>query len=154
MITPQQADIFLIPLLDGSFGAGQVIEASETPDNAALCLMTLMSLTRDATPAPFGLSDMIALVLLQPDHLIDGTWPIIGFEQLPQIEKVFKLRDAKRNGFENIQIHDPAIVEAFVNACHGLYPWDAFPDPTFFDTLLVRPDARPPKARMKSSFDA
>jgi len=141
-------------MLDGTYGTGQVIETEQTPDNTVLCLLTLKQLSPDTTPSPITLDEMISLVLLRPEHLTDGTWPIIGFEQLPYIEKVFKLRDAKRKRFENIQIHDPAIIEAFVNACHGLYPWDAFPDPAFFDTLLVRPDARPPKAKFKSMFDA
>jgi len=105
MTTPQEADLFLIPLLDGEHALGQ------------------------------------------------GTWPVIGFETLPDIERVFKLNAAKANNFENVQIQDPAIIEAFVNACHGLYPWDAFPDPDFFDNLLIKKDARPATAKMKTAFD-
>lgn len=154
MPKPQQADIFLIPLLDGTHAAGQVIEADETPDNSVLCLLTLKLAEPDIAPSGFALSELIALVLLRPDHLVDGTWPITGFEQLPRIEDVFKLKAAKSKRFENIQIHDAATIEAFINACHGHYPWDAFPDPAFFDTLLVKRDARPAQARMAADFPA
>ncbi|SEW07131.1 hypothetical protein SAMN04488515_0912 [Cognatiyoonia koreensis] len=154
MPAPQEADIFLVPLLNGDHTVGQVIEVEKTPEKSVLCLLSLKRLTPDDTSAPLNLSEMIALVLTRPDHFADGTWPIIGFEQLPQIEKVFKLAEAKSNGFENVAIHEPAIIEAFANACHGHYPWDAFPDPQFFDRLLVTKAARPPAARMKSQFPA
>lgn len=154
MANAQQADIFLIPLLDGSHAAGQIIESEETPENAVLCLLTLRLLDTGTTPTPIGISEMIALVMLRPDHLNDGTWPVIGFEQLPPVENVFQLKAAKANRFADIQIHDAAVIEAFVNACHGHYPWDGFPDPEFFDTLLVKRNARPPKARMQADFSA
>lgn len=154
MAAPQEADIFLIPLLNGEHAVGQVIEVEKAPENSALCLLTLKQLSPTDTPNPLQLSELISLVLLRPDHFGDGTWPVIGFETLPDIETVFKLAEAKKNGFADIQIHDPAIIEAFVNACHGQYPWDAFPDPAFFDNLLVKKDARPPQARMQSDFPA
>lgn len=31
---------------------------------------------------------------------------------------------------------------------------DIFPDPAFFDAILVKPDARPPGARMTADFSA
>jgi len=154
MPAPQEADIFLIPLLNGDHAVGQVIEVEKAPENTAFCLLTLKHLTPTDTPSPLILSELVALVLLRPNHFVDATWPIIGFEQLPQIEDIFKLETAKVGRFENVQIHEPAIIEAFVNACHGHYPWDAFPDPAFFDTLLVTPSARPETARMASDFPA
>jgi len=51
-----------------------------------------------------------------------------------------------------VAIQDPAVVEAFVNAIHGLYPWDGFPDPEFFTKLLVSPDRIPATAKPKSAF--
>lgn len=154
MPAPQEADIFLIPLLNGDHAVGQVIEVEKTPINSALCLLTLKHLGPNDTPSPLALNELIALVLLRPDHFADDTWPVIGFEQLPPIEQVFKLKAAKANNFENIQIHDAPIVEAFVNACHGHYPWDAFPDPAFFDSFLVHKDKRPPAAKMAAQFPA
>lgn len=154
MVAPQEADIFLIPLLNGDHAVGQVIEVEKTPENAVLCLLTLKHLGPTDTPNALALSELISLVLLRPDHFTDGTWPIIGFETLPQIEKIFKLEAAKAKQFADIEIHEPAIIEAFVNACHGHYPWNAFPDPEFFNKLLVTKDARPPAARMKSQFPA
>lgn len=152
MPAPQEADIFLIPLLNGDHAVGQVIEVEKAPDNSVLCLLTLKQLTPKDKASPLMLSELISLVLLRPDHFKDGTWPIIGFETLPDIEKVFKLEKAKADRFADIHIHDPAIIEAFVNACYGQYPWDGFPDPAFFDNLLVNKTARPAAARMTADF--
>lgn len=154
MQTPQEADIFLIPLLNGTHAVGQVIEVEKAPENCALCFLTLKQQNLETPATSFVLDDLIAITLVQTGHFQNDTWPIIGFEQLPRIERVFQLADAKANQFEQTERYDPALVEAFINASHGLYPWDAFPDPAFFDKLLLNPDQRPPLAKMKTDFPA
>ncbi len=154
MPVPQQADIFLIPLFDGQFGFGQVVVPSpDTPMGTALCLITNRKVARDAPCSPIALGETLSLLVVKDDLLKDGTWPIIGFETLPNTERIFALKAAKEKRFDGIAIHDPAIVEAFTNALHGLYPWDGFPDTQFFTNLLIHPDKKPSIARTKSQFD-
>ena len=152
MLKPQQADIFLIPLMDGGFGVGQVVEVDATPEGSALCLLTRLLSAPDWPPTPIHDSEAISLVLVTDDALRNGTWQTVGFEMLPKLERVFPLKNTIIDKFHGIAVHEPAIIEAFVNACHGLYPWDGFPDPTFFNSLLVYPDKTPSKAKMKRDF--
>ncbi len=152
MPTPQLADIFLIPLLNGDFAVGQVVETATTPSNTALCALTLLKSAPDWPPSAIHHSEVISLILIQDTALSDETWQVIGFEAVPALERIADLSDARSAGFSNMTQHDPALIEAFVNACHGHYPWDGFPDPQFFNSLLINPKVRPKAARMKSQF--
>ena len=150
---PQLADIFLVPLINGDFAVGQVANTKDTPDGTVLCIFTLLKSAPDWPPSAIHYSEAIALVLTSDKPLLDGTWQIVGFEAVPPLERIFDLSKALRNKFSDVAVQDPAIMEAFVNACHGLYPWDGFPDPQFFNNLLIAPDRVPSAARMKSQFD-
>lgn len=152
MQTPQQADIFLIPLLDGGFGVGQVVEVSATPQSTALVMLTLLQSAPNWPPSPIHYSESTSLVLVQDNALKDGSWHIVGFEMLPPIGRLFKIKEALSSNFENVAFQESAIVEAFVNACHGLYPWDGFPDPQFFNKLLIYPDQVPSGVKYKRHF--
>lgn len=147
-----QADIFLVPLLTGEFCVGQIVDPVATP-TAALCLITKITRKETSRPAAVTLADLQSLLLIEPASFTDGTWPIVGFEQMPNISHVFKWRDARKKGYAGLQSHDPAIIEAFVNASFGHYPWDAF-GAGYFNNFLVNPNATPPKAILQSGQPA
>lgn len=152
MATFDQADIFLVPLLDGSFCVGQVIDPTAT-ETAAFCLLTDIAQTDTSPPPAITLGNVQSLLLIEPASLIDATWPIAGFEQLPDIMRLYDWRFARKIGYDGLQPHDPAIVEAFANAAFGLYPWDAF-GADFFNTFLIDPKTAPPKAVLGSGRPA
>ncbi|SMY07603.1 hypothetical protein [Flavimaricola marinus] len=137
-----QADIFLVPLFNGQYGVGQVVTTEATP----LCAFTLRQQPFDAVAAPLTPAEIIALHKVDAAHLADGTWPVIGLEQIPQISALDRL-----NALESDPL-DPAIIEALLNAWHGLYPWDGFPDRTFFDGLLCTGVSKPASARTKGQL--
>lgn len=150
-----QADFFAIPLLDGGNALGQVVEVKDCPPDAAFCALTLRRATIGRTPDPLRLPDITALVFIGTAHLTDGTWPLLGFDTLPytdglvsfkQTQRAWKMADNPAS-----LVADPALIEAFVNACHGLLPWDYFPDPQIFDRILARKGERPPAATLKTS---
>ncbi len=136
MITPHQADLFTVPLLDGGIALGQV--ADVLPDGM---LRLLLTLSRDGTPRPIGSGDVIATLYTAAAPLADGFWQITGYDALPPIAPVTALP-------EDAEIHDPAVIEAFLNACHCLYPWDGFPDPEAFARMLDPGVAPPPGRRL------
>jgi hypothetical protein len=148
-----QADFFAIPLLDGGQGLGQIVEVADCPPDAAFCALTLR---RVATPvAPLTLPEITALVFIGTAHLADGTWPILGFDTLPATDSLVSFRQTQRawklSDTPGTLIADPALIEAFVNACHGLLPWDYFPDPQIFDRILARKGQRPPAATFQKA---
>lgn len=137
-----QADIFLVPLLDGGFGVGQVI----VPEAHPLCALSLRKQDRGTAATPLAAAEVIALHRIDPAHLNEAEWPIIGFEQIPPLSRFDRL-----NAIEAEPL-DPVIAEALLNAWHGLYPWDGFPDREFFDGLLRHGVTRPASARTRGQL--
>lgn len=148
----QQADHLHIPLLDGDVGIAQIIEVSPRHDHAALCALTSLKKPAGSSAAPLALSEVLAVQFIaRPEDQV-SRWPIVGFEQIPPIKRVFDLQHHLIMEFADLEPQDPALIEAFVNACHGLYPWDGFPDRELFSNMLLFPDKRPEAAKFKASF--
>ena len=49
----------------------------------------------------------------------------------------------RASGFIGATITGSGIVDDFVNAFHGLAPWDDWHDPRYLDTLLLDPSKKP-----------
>ena len=138
-----QADLVTVPLLDGGLGLLQIVDRAG-PD-AALAALTLRRPAPGAAVAPLAASDITSFQRIATGAIVDGTWTIAGFEQIPRRAALPDLDVARLRDWPGLPLRDPAVIEAFLNACHGLYPWDGFPDAAFFDTFLLpgrtRPDA-------------
>lgn len=139
----QTADHILIPLLDGKYALAQV---ARIEDSRALIFLARTKATKTAPTAPLDPEQVIGAVTVDAALLPTDTWPIVGYEAVPRIAPFADLP------LSDIDPTDPAIVEAFANAIHGLYPWDGFPDPDFFNAMLRDPDTLPTLARMTADF--
>ncbi|MEJ6398161.1 hypothetical protein [Yoonia sp. 208BN28-4] len=125
MIRAAQADYLLIPLLDGQLGVAQVIDiVGDTP----FCALTNRRVASPGPQSPLQKRDIIAFTRIEPSAIAAGLWPLAGYDQLP-----LDLPQADAD----TPVHDPAVIEAFMSAWHGLYPWDGFGD--LFDQIK-RPD--------------
>ncbi len=133
------ADHIRIPLLDGSYGTGQI--TGSDGGNPTLLLTLRRTATADAPISPISLAEVVSHLRTTDAALRDGLWTVPGFEALPH----------PRDSLSPLNIpditHDPAIVEAFLNACHGLLGWHSFPDRDLFDSMLFPNTKRPATAR-------
>jgi len=139
----QEADHLLIPLLDGTHALAQVARVN---DARALVHITDQRTNADAQVTPIPAKAVLATLSVDRGSLTPGQWPVVGYEALP---KELGTRSEHLNDAGPL---DAAIVEAFANACLGLFPWDGFPDPDLFTAFLRNPKARPPKARTTAHF--
>lgn len=145
MSAPQQADQLLIPLLDGTGCLAVVLEVDRVPDGHMLIGITSRKVAADAqTAAPaVALSEILSITLVPAAPVPGGDWRVIGFEQLPRLQSLPQYTADLEIRHKLTDPVEPAVVEAFANACFGLYPWDGFPDPQFFDRMLRQPDLKP-----------
>lgn len=145
-MTAQQADYLRIPLLDGGFGLAQVFEIAPSRPGALFLGIASHRIGPDDTPAPLSLAEITALCFTTDIHVTSGHWPIAGFDQIPRFRPIFDYDGAAALDFPDHPVHDPAVIEAFINAVHGLYPWDGFGD--LFDRIhradIARPDTGGP----------
>lgn len=137
-----EADLFTVPLLDGGVGLGQVI--STEADGAVHCLISDL---RDTAPRAIPGANVLALFHTQARPFLSGAWTVIGYDTLPAVARPRRSLLA-----DPPTVQDPAVIEAFLNAAHGLYPWDGFPDPAFFSSLLLPGVPEPAARRMQSQF--
>lgn len=133
----QEADHILIPLLNGGYAKAQAARADST---AALVFITDQTATPTTPTKPLLPSDVLAALLVDIAALPDAHWPVTGYDAVPRgiTHPAWPPSDSDHT------IHDPAVIEAFANALHGLYPWDGFPDPAFFDAFLIKGEAARP----------
>lgn len=136
-----QADYFRIPLLDGSYGVGQVFEINAGGDNVLFCGISIRKTDAVTQIESFSPTDIIAVVRVTDDPLKTEQWPLGGFNQIPRFRSFINYDRIAADGFPDHPVHDPAVIEAFVNALHGLYPWNAFG--SLFDQIK-RPDMDKP----------
>lgn len=129
-----EADLFTVPLLDGASGVGQVVEVLS---GGALVVLTSR---RGEDGGQVAGDEIVALLRVPREPLDSGQWPIGRLETLPRPRTLIEPRHAPDD------LQDPAVVEAFLSACHGLLPWDYFPGDVF-DRLLYPGRERPASAR-------
>lgn len=150
-VVAQEADLFLVPLLNGHSCVGQVIDVS---DAAILCAISKRQIAEGSEVTALALSELCALMLIEPTAITNAIWPITGFDTIPHVNSLFNWKKAKANGYGNLQIHDPSVIEAFANAIFGFYPWDGFGAPDFFSRFLIDPSNIPEAAVMSSGTPA
>lgn len=147
----READLFLIPLLNESYCVGQVIDVTDT---AILCAVSQRQTGAGTEVPALSLSELAALMLIEPTAIITGLWSIAGFDTIPHVNSLFNWKAAKKSGYANLAVHDPAVIEAFANAIFGLYPWDGFGAPDFFSRFLIDPTSVPKAAVMTAGTPA
>ena len=141
----QSADHVLVPLLDATFGVAQIARIEQ---DRALVYMTAQRGTPAGRTRPLNDADVIAALCVALPDLGPDQWPVFGYDAVPRLDAFDTLF---LGGIDPV---DPAIIEAFTSAIHGLYPWDGLPDPAYFTNLLRDPATLPATARMTADFPA
>ena len=140
-LAAQQADYLAVPLLSGHPAVVQVIEVLE--DGTLICGLSSRRTPDTGDITPLSPSEVTAVVKTTPASVASGHWPVVGFDQIPRLRSI--LETGLHGGWAEVLgdavTHDPAVVEGYLNAWHGLYPWDAFGD--LFETIK-RPEIERP----------
>ncbi len=139
----QEADHILIPLLDGRHALAQIARVQY---ERLLVFVTDSQTAAGAALKPINQTQILAVFCVRKTELTDSHWPVIGYDAIPHFAPF------EKKHLSEFELTDPAIIEAFANAIHGLYPWDGFPDPAFFANMLLKPDTLPPHVRMTADF--
>jgi len=147
----QPGAVFLVRLVDGTHGVGQVLKVTKEAMNSVLCAFFDIRLEGDAGDAMLALdttrldaTHLVSVQFVTPDLLKKRTWPIVA-ERAPAvaIEDYVPLQALERNGFVGAKIVGSGNIGEFLSAYHALCPWDEWADPHYLDKLLVSPDKRP-----------
>lgn len=145
----QAADILTVPLQDESLVLGQVLRYTPEALNSALCAFFRDRLPAGTEQVPIGalsVDSVICVCHVTRESLDRHFWKIISSSK-DLAEAVLEAFDfLLPRDLVGTRILGSGILEKFLNAYHGLYPWDSMFEPDYFDKLLVSPSLKPPHA--------
>lgn len=149
----RKGTVFLIPLQDGTCGVGQIItdEVMGSPTVAIYSVRFPCSANEHDMTALVRDQCIALITLLGLQALKKGKWRPVGVREIAlnssQSEN-WKFRGANWVGSK---LYSDTVVDALLNAFHGLEPWDDFADPEYLDKLLLPPATRPQGVKLIKS---
>ena len=143
---PKVGDVFAVPLDDGTFCIGQVMETDPILMNSITCAFFDIRLNLDSSDvANLDLSERSAIScqFVTRDLFNRGTWKRLGNTRLSIPERLFPYRETKRNGWIGATVVGSGIINTFLSAYYGLREWKEMKDPEYYDKLLLKDRRRP-----------
>jgi hypothetical protein len=141
----EPGDLFVVPLVDGSFGIVQVIDRWMPRWVYAAVTDQRMASSSLATPVDRN-ARVIALIAVSDEEFDFGAFPRIGPAPAMAHRKDFPNERYALTGYVGAKSYTGAVVADFLSAWHGLTPWTTYKDPAYFDQLLMNGVERPPHA--------
>ena|SRR3990167_3669204 len=144
----REGDIFEISLENAEKSFGQVLSLeSEALNSVGIALWESSTLSHSEMMAKMP----VAVLLVTPDLLKNGIWPIIG--NAPPVVTVSQrpYERFRSKGWVGANVVGSGIAVEFMRACAGLRPWNKWANPSYLDELLFTNVARPLRARQSYS---
>jgi hypothetical protein len=142
-------DVFLVRQRDGQWSAGQILD--RMMPNVISCAFYDMRVAKpDALPLPLSIAGLIAVASVTRDGLDSGEWRVVGHAPIGVERRLWPNEPFRNIGWIGAKIFDAGIFEEFLEAFHGLVPWDNWKDPDYLDRLLISPDKKPANLVYKS----
>lgn len=144
--TWKSGDVFLVPNCDGKFSVGQVIALETRTLRSASCAFfdqRVATVEEGRTVRP-DLARCFSTLLVTPDGLSSGVWPVVGHAPLEIPPKLYPCEELLAKRKPGARVHGTGIVNEFLDAFHALRPWDDWARPDYLDALLLSRDKKPP----------
>lgn len=137
-------DVFAIPLEDGSYSVGQILDLMMINIVRIALYDEKVKDIHNSNLNQFCKTDnLVSLVTCTREQLDYNIWKIIGNKEQVIPLKMFPYEDKRDNGWIGAITYDAAIIEDFVNSFYGFLPWDDWHDPNFLDELLIDKSKKP-----------
>ena len=146
-------DFFCVPLKDGSTALGQILSIEPDAMGAVACAFFArrtggewdLDLLRLVDPSSF-----VSLLLVLPREINKRTWKVVG-NSTPASgwEGLMGIHQRREDRFIGAKVLDGGAVAMFLNAFHGLTPWDGAYKPDLFDEFLVDQTAKPARELLR-----
>lgn len=134
--------LFLISLENGQKSVGQILDVPSGAMGAVLCGFFLNTVTPNQK-VEVGRDSLISILFVTPDYLDSGRWKILDVGQEIPVDEFIDIKQLAAKEFVGMKVYGAGIVEKFINACYGLYPWNGFYREDYLDDLLLAGVGRP-----------
>ncbi|MGY3779104.1 Imm26 family immunity protein [Isobaculum melis] len=135
----QIGDVFSIPLMDGTFMFGQVIDTYLTKSSPICLLFELKKSQEKVGDAELAVSQVITVLNIDNEPLNNGTYKVLHHMQC------FMSKAQRVNANTS---YGGTIMTALGNAYYGLEPWNILYKEDYYDQLLLSNIARPKTAQV------
>ncbi|NMP31520.1 hypothetical protein HII17_08095 [Thalassotalea sp. M1531] len=134
-------DVFWVPIEDGSFVLGQIVEEQKEVLNSITCVFFDCRVS-SIIDAELRFDIPISCQFVSRELFNSGKWKRI--DNLPnQIEYTFlPYRETEDNGWIGASVVGSANITSFLAAFYGLREWDEMYNPSYYQALLLSGVAR------------
>ena len=133
-----------------------IIEHETDAMNSVVCAFTLVRNPLNVEDIVLGTDDVVSLLFITMDSFKLSTWKYVrelNCDYLDSFIFGLDLPSRRKAGFVGTSIVGGRIVEKFLKACLGQYPWDAWHDPNYLDKFLLSGSVRPEAIKYKKDFE-
>lgn len=138
-------DVFAVPLEDGSFTLGQVVETDPILMNSITCVFydARVHELEDNKVASLDDSNPIACQFVTRDQFNKGKWRRVSQLESNFPPEQYPYRETRKNGWKGAKVIGSGIVNKFLSAYYGLRDWEEMKDPKYYSALLLPGVSRP-----------
>lgn len=159
MITPkfkkikwQPGMVYVVPLIDGSFGYAQAIDLAMV-NVVDLVLFSVRDLGPPEVIPNLGVHDVISYSATWRQSLNGGVWKSLGVFDLIVSKMDHPNQKLIAANAIGIKHSDIGLLSDLLNAWHGLIPWNVMFDEEYYDKKLAKGVSRPKSAVILSPDD-
>jgi hypothetical protein len=134
-IKSRVGDIFAIDLAGGSWGLGHIVAGGGADTCHVLFANYAASVEDLRTLLDQAMLDPVGMVVSNDTEIRRGTWPIVGHRE-PQYPGIVFPKLGMGGG---TTWHSPAALPEFIEAYHGLRPWDEAPISVVWNREILLP---------------
>jgi len=136
-------DVFAVKQEDGRYSLGQVLDQTMTNVISCAFLDIRLAAVEEFCEAAVLPERVMSAVSTTREQLDSGDWVVVGSVPLLLPRSQWPNEEFRNDDWVGAETHGSAIVDEFLNAFHGLVPWDDWYDPGYLDTFLLSPDKKP-----------
>jgi len=136
-------DVFTVALSDGDKSLGQVIRHDKRAISCVSVALFDHKIRGVKNNKELSMKHCISTMLVVDDLFDDLNFIKIETKKLSIPKKYYPYEKIIKKGGVGMKITNPANVVNFLEAYHGLSPWDMMADNQYFDKFLITPNKKP-----------
>src|SRR5437762_2084390 len=127
--------LFLVPQSDGLSSVGQVVRRTPEALNSVVCAFydVRRKVDERLSAADLDADRLISIQFTTPDLLDAGVWQVAGHAPVAHFDLMPRFHELEAGGFVGAKIIGSGNIQKFLDAFHGLRPWDEWASPHYLD---------------------
>lgn len=129
-------DVFWVPIDDGSFVLGQIVEIQKEALNSITCAFFKVrsDVPREINCIPKA---PLSVQFVTKDLFNNGNWQRVGNQGVMINRELLPYRETEKSGWIGAKIIGSGIIRSFLSAYYGLRDWHEMHETDYYQSLLI-----------------